>query len=237
MSTTLSTNVTDNVTVATKAQKSPKSQISIPVQRQMREQAINHFFPNDNLKEITRAFYSDSSGDIVAEIRVAQPNLKGKAPRFWFGFRLSHLNKIATAKRAYFVFCGKLNDQVIQFALPVMVFNGVPYLCNQPLTSLTAKQHYNVSLVLRSGIWVVDFHNGNQIDATQYALRRVWVNAHTRALPTLSQPHETQEELRQMALPATTAAFDLVNALIADFIDQINAVDPTVRLEFKFIKV
>jgi hypothetical protein len=140
------------------------------VQRQIRERAVQHFFPNSGLKPLRpgSVLYTNRQG-LVAHVSTAQHSGGGDV-RFWYGFRINHLASISKARQAFFVACGFIDDDRCKyFAFPCSANDRGVFICGRPLLSKTGESHFNVELTLSDGVFLLNLFDGGQpIDASPF---------------------------------------------------------------------
>jgi hypothetical protein len=123
-----------------------KDQLPERTQRQIRERAIEYFFPHSGLKPLRAGsvLYTNRHG-LVAHVSTAQHSGAGDV-RFWYGFRKNHLPCISKAKESYFVACGYLDeDRTIYFSFPCSADDKGVFICGRQLLS-ESKDHFNIEL-------------------------------------------------------------------------------------------
>jgi hypothetical protein len=157
--------------------KKSKDQLPYEVQSKIRERAVRHFFPTDNLKPLNpgSVLYTDRKG-LVAYVTTAGNSGRNDI-KFWYGLRKNHLESITKARQAFFVACGFIDDnRLYYFSFPCSAYNrGASGLgasiCDRPLLS-ESKEHFNVELTSCDGVFQLDIYDGQPMDATPFATRQ-----------------------------------------------------------------
>jgi hypothetical protein len=152
-----------------------KEQLSSQAQRQIRERAVQYFFPNSGLKPTSpgSVLYRNREG-LVAHVSTAQHSGDGDV-RFWYGFRMNHLASISKARQAFFVARGFIDkDRCMYFSFPCSANDqGETFICGRPLLSKTGKSHFNVELTQSGNGFLLNiFDGGELINATPFAVLR-----------------------------------------------------------------